>query len=158
MHRFLYMFYDNNEDISLYTKQFKKKLNDGSSNSSCSNNSSNELFNDIIVEYLIDIKQYNKSDYNKDLALELLQQPSQLFLNYLPTFIEECNLSIEQITLVFNTKINNFKIDYENDKNFAIYVNTLKENTSYTKERNNLINAIEIANNIILKFKFRERT
>ena len=78
MHRFLYMFYDNNEDISLYTKQFKKKLNDGSSNSSCSNNSSNELFNDIIVEYLIDIKQYNKTEYNKKLALELLQQPSQL--------------------------------------------------------------------------------
>lgn len=157
MHRFLYMFYDNNEDISLYTKQFKKTLNDGkysSSNSSCNN----ELFNDIVVEYLIDIKQYNKTDYNKDLALKLLKQPSQLFLNYLPTFIEECNLSIEQITLVFNTKINNFKIDYENDKNFAIYVNTLKENTSYTKERNNLINAIEIANNIILKFKFRERT
>ena len=156
MHRFLYMFYDNNEDISLYTKQFKKTLNDGKC--SYSNSSSNELFNDIIVEYLIDIKQYNKTDYNKKLALELLQQPSQLFLNYLPTFIEECNLSIEQITLVFNTKINNFKIDYKNDKNFAIYVNTLKENTSYTKERNNLINAIEIANNIISKFKFRERT
>lgn len=151
MHRFLYMFYDNNEDISLYTKQFKKILNSNSS----SNSSSNELFNDIIVEYLIDIKQYNKTDYNKKLALELLQQPSQLFLNYLPTFIEECNLSIEQITLVFNTKINNFKIDYENDKNFAIYVNTLKEHTNYTKEHTNLNNAIEIANNIILKFKFR---
>ena len=152
MHRFLYMFYDNNEDISLYTKQFKKKLNDGSSNSSCNN----ELFNDIVVEYLIDIKQYNKTDYNKDLALKLLKQPSQLFLNYLPTFVEECNLSIEQITITFNKKINDFKIEYQHDKNFAIYVNTLKEHTNYIKEHTNYINAIEIANNIILKFKFRE--
>ncbi len=127
MHRHLFQVYseDNSSLIHQATRLFRSLLQ-GSSEAVPSNDS---VLTDVIAEYLVDTKLYTRSDYHPEKARDLLSQTAPLSLE-MKTYLESTvspqlvQAKIDAKTL-FHQSIDEYKLKYQEDRDYPIYVRSL---------------------------------
>ena len=122
MHRYLYQVHseDNTSDIQQATKWFRQAL------ISSPPDSPNHMASDVIAEYLIDTKLYNRSDYQPDKAKSLFQLTTSLstpMIRYIQdTFLPFIQQDKEQTKQEYQTKLQEYRQLYQQDSDYPIYV------------------------------------
>lgn len=146
MHRHLFQVYSEEDSsrIQQATRLFRSLLQ-GSSEAVSLEDS---VLTDVIAEYLVDTKLYTRSDYQPEKARELLSRTaplSSIMKEYLEsTVFPQLKQGKVDAKTLFHQSIDEYKLNYQKDRNYPIYLRSLGAKEKYEKAVLHLSQAEEV--------------
>ena len=103
------------------------------------------MFYDIVAEYLIDVKQYTRADYQAAHAKTLLVGPiSDTMKTYLKETLQpSLELQCQEAKEEFSRNLDLYRENYRQDHNYPIYLQSLRAKEKFQRTSSHLQQALE---------------